>query len=147
MTNAEIILENIRRFESGDITGCGEFFDDGCMTSIPGIEPVNKTRLLEISAMIIEAIPDFSYNAKIIETQGDVVKVLLVPTGTHTGTLRYPGITPLPPTGISFALPKHLCTYTVFGGKITNVVMEDTSNGGLFGILQALGIGTPDSLG
>jgi hypothetical protein len=140
MTNAEIILENIRRFETGDLIGCGELFDDEFVGSIPGIEPVNKARLLTISAMILEAFPDFTFNAKALDTQEDSVKVLLEPTGTHTGILRYPGITPLPPTGISFALPRHLCTYTVNSGKIVNAVIEDASSGGFFGLLQSLGI-------
>jgi predicted ester cyclase len=140
MTNAEIILECLRRFEAGDVTGCGEFFDDELVASIPGTDPLNKAQLLALSAVIIEAFPDFTYSAKVIETQGDTVKMLLTPTGTQSGILRYPGITPLPPTGISIALPKHLCTYTVRNGKIVKVVMEDTSDGGLYGLLQTLGI-------
>jgi hypothetical protein len=139
MTNAEIILENLRRFESGDITGCSELFDDDFMASIPGIEPLNKARLFALSAIILDAFPDFTFNANVIETQGDTVKALLIPTGTHTGTLRYPGITPLPPTGITIALPKHLGTYSLRNEKIVKAVLEDTSNGGFFGLLRSLG--------
>jgi hypothetical protein len=147
MTNAEIILENLRRFETGDISGCGVLFDEEFQASIPGVEPLNKARLLALSATILEAFPDFSFNAKVIESKEETVKTLLIPTGTHTGTLRYPGITPLSPTGISIALPKTVCTYELNNGKIVKAVMEDTSDGGFFGLLQSLGFSISETEG
>jgi hypothetical protein len=127
MTNAEIILESIRRFESGEHVAMSELFSADFTAFVPGVEPLQKPAFLTLCAALIEA-------------KGDTVKILLAPMGTHTGTLHFPGITPVKPTGVSIALPHHLFEYTIVKGLIIKTVVEDASSGGLYGLLQQLGV-------
>lgn len=140
MTNEEIILESVRKFESGNIAGLSELFDDTFIAIVPGIEPLNKSGLIGMCSVLKEAFPDFTLDAEVVATFGDIVKVLFNPTGTHSGVLRYPGITPVQPTGVSVALPRHLFHYTVKDNRIVKAEVEDTSSGGLFGLLRHLGV-------
>jgi hypothetical protein len=57
-----------------------------------------------MKAMMI-AVPDWSFNARILNEQGETVLFVTQITGTHTGDLSLPELPIIPPTGRKIALP------------------------------------------
>lgn len=97
-------------------------------------------------SLINEAIPDFAWGVKSMNTQGDQVTVYMRWSGTHTGTLHLsafvPGAPDIPATGRSVSVPDTFI-FTVDGDVITGVHVASGPGEGLAVMLEQLGVQLP----
>jgi hypothetical protein len=141
MTNTDIIRIAFAALESNDPHSAEEYFADDFTWKGTFPKPLNKSKFMGMATALKRAMPDYTLNVR-IERELDKERFLgtIDPLGTHTGLFVLPGITPIQPTGNCVALPRHPIEILMSKGKITEISVEDVSQGGMAGLLSFLGI-------
>ena len=91
------------------------------------------------------AFPDIDYRMRLLEVDGDTVRVSSQLSGTHSGALDLTplGMGVIEATGKSFSLPEETSTASLEGGQLRELKATPTEGGGLMGILAQLGVAPP----
>jgi len=146
--NAEQVVRNfLSAYENGGVPAAEPYLDDP-FSMVITFPPMNGDRnaMLGQAALIKEAMPDYRWGVQSITTQGDQVTVKMKWSGTHTGTFRLsammPGAPDIPATGKKITAADKF-TFTVNGDKLSSVVIDSPSDGGLIAMLQQLGVQIP----
>ena len=111
----------------------------------PVPQPVGKKEFVGLQLALMDAMPDWKFNAADFKQMGDKVTTMIRITGTQTGKLdlHMPGMMAVPPTNKKVSLPAQLTTFTVRGDKISRIEADADPNNGVPGILKQLGIPMP----
>ncbi len=122
----------------------GLLADDMVFTG-PVPQPVGKQEMINLQTALIEAMPDWKFNATNFKQMGDKVIADLQISGTQTGALHLPmpGLMDVPATGKHVSLPPDPTTFTVVDGKVTKIESMANPQTGVAGILNQLGIPLP----
>lgn len=109
--------------------------------------PLNKHQWVGVIDALTAAMPDFSFDYKLVKVNGNDVVGTVELTGTQTAELALPmpGIPHVPPTGKKVHLPKEGVELTVRNGQITSLKVENLPTGGVPGILKQLGVALPQA--
>jgi predicted ester cyclase len=137
-----VLKECYAAFEAGQFDKAAGYFADNFVLTGPTPQPVGKKEFVGLQSALVQAFPDWKFNAQDYHTQGDTVTVKMHITGTHTHTLAslMPGLPEVPATGKHFSLPEEPSQATVKDGKITSFTSQPVAGGGVMGIFQQLGI-------
>lgn len=148
-SNIEIVRTALKYAEKGNIEAMGEQMADDFAFTGATPQPMNKEQFLELMRAITTAIPDWQFNITNVSGAGDNVRLVNRITGKNTGTFDYQpmGISSVPPTGKSVALPQQTVDMVVRNGKLVAFIVTPTQGGGLMGILTQLGIKVPATSG
>ena len=102
--------------------------------------PVGKGIWLSYQQAVLKAFPDWAYNIQEISKEGESVSVKVHITGTHTNELHLPlhSVLPITATGIKIELPDEKSVLTFKEGKVLEIRVELSDNGGITGIMNQL---------
>lgn len=144
MNVAATVQMVVEAIESHDIQTLNTLVADDFDFPLPGgIARLRKNDFIGLMGTLVQALPDFTFNVRQVEVQGDKVRVTTRWTGTQQGPLTLPGLSPFPPTGRSIALPETIDEYTVRDDKLAALWIEDVPGGGVPGLLAQLGVISP----
>ena len=145
MTKAEIAAEFMTNMENADLEGLRNLTDADYRHLDAFMPPLDREALLGFVKALREAFPSWESNLEIIgEIDSDTIKAMFAPTAIHAGTFRFPGITPVKPTGITLALPRSLIYFRFKGDKLAETRVEHPTYGGMAGVLRYLGVDLGD---
>jgi hypothetical protein len=104
--------------------------------------PLNKQQWISVIEGMKAAMPDWSFNYKLVKATSSAIEGTVEITGTQTGELALPipGIPRVPATSKKVRLPKEKVELTVRNGQLTSLKVENLPNGGVPGILKQLGV-------
>lgn len=141
MTPREICLAAIQAMESDDPSSAAPWLTDDFLWIGTVPKSLDKKQFLSLMIAVKRGLPDYTLNVKLPEQVSDtVLRGTMDPVGTNTGIFSIHGITPIAPTGISVALPRHCIEFTLSGEKIARIKIEHPSGGGVGGLLEHLGV-------
>ncbi len=105
-------------------------------------EPINADAWLGVHRPIGAALPDFSFHYMPGKRNGDSAEGTVQVGGTHSAEFKapIPGIPNVPATGKRILNPKERIWVTARNGKVTSLVVENVTDGGLFGILKQMSV-------
>jgi hypothetical protein len=149
MSNIDLVKQVFSEIEQGNVQEAGKKFSDDFTFKGPSLMALTKEQYLSAHKALVEAIPDWKFNATDWQEQGDIVKVNVHITGTHTRILRYPfpQLKEEVPTDNSIILPEEPTRVTVQNGMIAAMEADTVPGGGIRGVLQQLGIKPPIPVG
>ncbi len=109
--------------------------------------PLPKEDFLMFQRIHNEAFPDWKFNIRETETQGNMVYLVFQVSATHTGVydvskLKLP-LHPIQPTGKARWWPVQHMLCLVKDGKLTHMKIQAKPGGGLTGTLEWLGVQLP----
>ncbi len=110
--------------------------------------PIGKKSFMDMMQAILTGIPDLSFNpGDFVPMNGEATATLHI-TGAHTKDMPplFPGMPEIKATGRRIRLPEETATFSVRGNRITQLEIETTSEGGLQGLLEQLGVEIPVGL-
>ena len=141
MTKAEIAAAFMVKMENADLEGLRELTDAEYRHLDAFMPPLDREAMWDFVKALREAFPYWESNLEILGEIGeDTLKAMFAPTAIHAGTFRFPGITPVKPTGITLALPRSLIFFRFKGDKIAETRVEHPTFGGMAGVLRYLGV-------
>jgi len=107
--------------------------------------PLTKHQWVGVIEALTAAMPDFSFDYKLVKANGSDVVGTVELIGTQMGELALPmpGAPRVPPTGKKVHLPEEGVELTVHNGQITSLQVANLPNGGVPGILKQLGVPLP----
>jgi predicted ester cyclase len=143
MSAADSAQAAMKAWEVYDANTFASYLSDDFVCTGPLPQPLNKEQYVGYMKAMMTAMPDWSFNAHILNEQGDTVLFVTQITGTHTGDLSLPGLPIISPTGKKIALPNEHMEYTANGDTITAITTDQRSGGGFAGILAQLGMHLP----
>jgi hypothetical protein len=141
--NAEnIAREFVKVFNQGNYDSINGFLEDGFQFSGATPEPMNGAQWIGMSRTLRSAFPDINYRMRVESSDGATVRVSTQLSGTHSAPLDLTkmGMGVIEATGKAFSLPQEFSSATVTEGKLSQLQMEPSENGGLKGILGQLGV-------
>jgi predicted ester cyclase len=103
----------------------------------------DKERFLSFLRALYAAFPDWTYDPDEPELRADQIAVKWRQGGTHTGTLCFPGIPAVAPTGKKVVIPAQFFFYRVRDDRIVEIRPEPIAGGAPQGILQQIGAEWP----
>ncbi|GAC1392126.1 MAG: hypothetical protein NVS4B11_31820 [Ktedonobacteraceae bacterium] len=126
MNATERATAELRAWESHDVDAMRSLVSDDFVGRGLVPQPINKAQYSDFMKAMIQAIPDWSFNAHILHEhvlgeQERGVHVITQVTGTHTGDLVLPTLPIILPTGIKIALPPRQMEYVVKEDLITAI--------------------------
>jgi hypothetical protein len=141
MTNSEVAIAATAAFENGEQARAESYLAEDFIYQGTFAKSLDRTKYLALMRALKKGFPDFRLNLKIIsEDSAGRITATMDPTGTHLGVFDPPGIRPVQPTGQLVALPRHRWYFSFAGGKISQIELEDASQGGLIGLLEQIGV-------
>lgn len=143
-TPAEVLEKYFEAVNNHDVDGIDAVSAEEILFLTP-IETLDKPTFLKYMRALFDGFPDLHFEHDEPETEGDLVTVPLVISGTHTATfaLPAPGLKPVEPTGTRVVLPKQRFAYTVSGQRLVRIECEPVPGGGIVGILEQIGVKLP----
>lgn len=143
MSNTELVQAGMKAWENNDADVLAPLVAEDFVMIGPAPQPLGKADFIGFMHILLEALPDFSFNVSHFEENGDTVIAYSHITGTHTGTLALPGLPAIPATGKKVALPQEEQAYTIKNGKLQSLVTDARPDAGVTGILMQLGVALP----
>ena len=141
-TAEEVVREQLRRFDEGDVAGSAALFADESLNHGMTVSPALVEAVLR---SLRQALPDHRSTILELTTDGEVVVCRVSATGTHLGTPDLPFVeggvfAAGPPTGRPVATTR-MQWYRVRDGRI----VEHWANRDDLGVARQLGLldGTP----
>ena len=143
-SRTEQVKELLSHFEHRESSQVDESLTDDFAFSGPTPEPLTKKSFMDLHTSLINAFPDWAFNAHDFEESGDKVNFKVRITGTNTKELS------LPMLGIKAAASNKRVTLAeekteieFAGNQISSYKVEKVDNAGVPGMLAQLGIPMP----
>jgi hypothetical protein len=111
-------------------------------------QPIGKKTFMDMMQALLTGLPDLAFNPSDFVSLDNQVNLKMHITGTHTNDLPplFPGMPTIRATGRKVGLPEETATFTVRGDRITQLEVETSTEGGLQGLLEQLGVEVPVGL-
>jgi hypothetical protein len=145
MDNTALIKDLLGKIQKSDFDGAAAMLTADFMFSGATPEPVPGMAWLGLHRAMNAACPDFAFNLKSVQAEGDMVHASVALSGTQSNALDLTGagMMVIPPSGKHFQLPTEMLVFGVMNGKATGLQVmpaEGGGQGGLPGILGQLGV-------
>jgi hypothetical protein len=141
--------DNVRNLlaaiEADDMDTAMSYLADNFQLSGPVPEPIGAREWLGLHSALNQGMPDFSFNVKDVQIDGNRAYVTIQISGTQTNDLDLTamGMGVVPATGIAVRLPEEHPVATFNGDQIVSIDLEPVEGSGVLGILQQLGAAPP----
>ena len=151
MSNTEKIAQELLvAWETRNLTRTVNLLDYDFVLIGLAPQPLSRETFLMFQRVHNEAFPDWKFNVSETRLEDNKVYLTTQITATHSGVydLSKLGIAlpPLLPTGRTRSWPVEHLTCIVKKGRITQMIVETGSTGGLIGTLEWLGINLPTTM-
>ena len=145
MDREELIRMLMDAAARGDAATAKAYLSDNFVLTGPLSEPLNADQWLGMHQLLVQGIPDFSFNVTHVDLDGDTAYVSMHITGTHSQDLDLTpmGMPRIPATGIYVVLPSEHPEITFDGDQVVQVHLVIPEGGGVMGILSQLGVQPP----
>ena len=147
MSAATIAKAVLAAWEARDLDKTASLLADNFVLTRPAPEPLSKAAFLTFQKVHKDAFADWSFNARDFQEQGQVVRITIQITATHTGDFDVSKLgLPIPPitaTGKSRQWPQETLI-TIEDDKIVVLHAEIGPGGGVVGTLEWLGVKLQD---
>ena len=145
MSNIDVFKAGLAALEARDKKKVDELVADDMVFAGPVPQPIGKHEFLGLQFALIDAMPDWKFNASDFKEEGDKVMAKGHISATQTAPLNLPamGIQSFPATGKHVQLPYEPLTATVKNGKLTRLEAAHVEGGGVMGILTQIGVKMP----
>jgi predicted ester cyclase len=140
MNPEQLIRESLAAFNARDETKAYSSFADDLVVNNFMPQPIGLEEFKALNAANLAAFPDWHFDIKQIQTQGDRTTVNVQVSGTQNGPINLPGMPPIPASGKKVSVPdKFICTIGA-DGKLHQMDFDSPPGGGFAGVMQQLGI-------
>jgi predicted ester cyclase len=145
MNSIDVVKAGLAAVENRQDDKYQSLLADDMVFTGPVPQPIGKKEFMGLQWTLMDAMPDWKFNAADYKQMGDKVTTMIRITGTQTGTLKplMPGMVAMPPSGKKVSLPPQLTSFTIQDGKICKIEAEADPDNGVPGILKQLGIPMP----
>ncbi|HVO44252.1 MAG TPA: ester cyclase [Aggregatilineales bacterium] len=143
MNAEQVIHESLAAFNARDEKKAFSNFASDLVVNHFMPQPIGLEEFIAVNRANLAAFPDWHFEIKQIQTQGDKTTVTVQVSGTHNGPLNVPGMPPVPASGKKVSVPdRFVCT---FGNdnKLHQMDFDTPPGGGFIGVMQQLGIQMP----
>ena len=141
LTNGELVHAAMAALESDDPKCAAPYFTEDFVWQGNFPRPLDKQRFMQLMIALKKGFPDYALSVKCCQDSGNpVVRAVMEPVGTHSGTFALPGLPPIKATGVVVALPRQAMEFTLRGSQINKIKLEHASGGGVMGLLEILGV-------
>ncbi len=148
---AEIVTAFMEALEAKEFDKAATYLSDDFQFTGSTPRPLNKDQFIRLSSELAEGMPNLSYHfhdlQEVDELQGvgSRERATIQITGTQVNSFELvPLSLPLiPETGLPVSLPEVHWEYLIKGDTITAIDVEQVPGGGIYGMLQQLGIDIP----
>jgi predicted ester cyclase len=140
MDPQQLIRDSLEAFNARDeARAFKDFAPDIVITGFTP-QPIGLEQFKAMNNANLMAFPDWHFDIKSIETQGDQVAVNIQASGTQNGDLDIPGMMSLPASGKKVSAPdRFICTVGP-DMKLHRMDFDSPPGGGFGGILHQLGV-------
>ncbi len=143
MNPEQLIRESIAAFNARDLEKAFAFFADDVVINNFMPQPVGLEEFKAANEANLAAFPDWHFDIKQMQTQGNKTTVTVQVTGTQKGPINMPGMPPIPASGKKVSVPdKFICTISA-DNKLHQMDFDSPPDGGFAGTMQQLGIQMP----
>ena len=138
-----ILHEYIAGLKAHDVSKIASTVADNFRFITPGTTTVNKQRFLTFLRALYAAFPDWHYDHDEPEWRSDHIAIKWRQSGTHTGTLEFPGMSAVVATLKNVKIPEQYFFYQVRDNQIVVIRPEPIPGGAPQGILEQIGAKGP----
>src|SRR5215470_344177 len=111
MNPEQLIRESLEAFNARDEETAFKDFADDLVVNGFTPEPIGLEEFKALNAANLNAFPDWHFDIKGMQTQGNKVTATIQVTGTQNGPLNLPGMPPIPASGKKISVPdRFICT-------------------------------------
>ncbi|MHB9154563.1 MAG: hypothetical protein ACYC5N_02585 [Endomicrobiales bacterium] len=148
MLPIDVVQKTMESIETGDMETTGIYLAEGLNCTGLAPDPLGKVEFVELMTGLLNAIPNWSYNAREMNERGNTVKARVRITGANTGEINLPalGIRRVRPTGMRFTLPEEKIEYAVRENKIFSIRIDTVAGSELSVLLKQLGVEMPEKV-
>jgi hypothetical protein len=141
MNRIDVVKQSLAAIEKNDYSKIRSNATAGTMFDGPVPEPVNLDGFINLQKALIDAMPDWKFNARDYQERGNSVICAVQISGTHTRTLSLPMIPhAVEATRKHVQLPQEHLEFTFEGDKISRIHVDPVKGGGVMGLLDQLGV-------
>ena len=138
-----ILREYIAGLKAHDVSKIASTVADDLRFITPGTTTVDKQRFLTFLHALYAAFPDWHYDHDEPEWRSDHIAIKWRQSGTHTGTLAFPGMPAVVATLKNVKIPEQYFFYRVRDNQIVEIRPEPIPGGAPQGILEQIGAKGP----
>jgi predicted ester cyclase len=143
MNPEQLIRESLAAFNARDENKAYTNFADDLVVNGFMPQPIGLEEFKALNAANLAAFPDWHFDIKQIQTQGNKATATVQVGGTQNGPINLPGMPPIPASGKKVSVPdKFICTVGA-DSKLHQMDFDSPPGGGFAGVLKQLGIQIP----
>ena len=143
MNPEQLIRESLAAFNARDEEKAFGIFADDLVVNNIMPHPIGLEEFKALNMANLVAFPDWHFEIKQIQIQGDKATVTVQITGTQTGPINLPGMPSIPPTGKKISVPDaFICTISA-DNMLHQMDFATPPDGGFPGTMKQLGIQMP----
>ena len=143
MNPEQRIRESLEAFNARDENKAFSDFADDFVANNFMPQPIGLEEFKAINRANLAAFPDWHFEIKQIQTQGNKVTVTVQATGTQNGPLTIPGMPPIPASGKKISVPDRFIVTFGADNKVHQMDFDTPPDGGFVGSMKQLGIQIP----
>ena len=143
MTPEDIIRESLAAFNARDEAKAYAHFAADLVVNNFMPHPIGLAEFKALNAANLAAFPDWHFEIKQIQTQGNRATVSVQVSGTQNGPINFPGMPPIPASGKKVSVAdKFVCTVGN-DNSLHQMDFDSPPGGGFAGVMSQLGIQLP----
>ncbi len=143
MNPEQLIRESLTALNARDEEKAYRNFADDLAVNGFMPQPIGLEEFKALNAANLAAFPDWHFEIKHIQTQGNKATVTIQATGTQNGPINMPGMPSIPASGKKVSVPDvFICTVSA-DNKLHQMDFATPPGGGFAGVMHQLGIQMP----
>ncbi|OGS35357.1 MAG: hypothetical protein A2293_14740 [Elusimicrobia bacterium RIFOXYB2_FULL_49_7] len=144
LSHGDLVKKVFVLIETGYIKQAGASLTEDFEYIGPLPEPIRKNQFLNLHQALVSALPDWSYNIRMLQEEDDTVSLRTHITGTHTQELHIPSMgVHSPATGRRIVMPLEPIEVKIRENRIASITVGRVRNGGVMGLLEQIGVELP----
>lgn len=143
MNPEQLIRESMAAFNARDLDKAFSSFADDLVVNGFMPQPIGLEEFKAVNAANLAAFPDWHFDIKQMQTQGNRTTVTVQVSGTQNGPITMPGMPPIPASGKKISVTdRFICTVGA-DNKLHQMDFDTPPGGGFAGAMQQLGVQLP----
>src|SRR5947209_7148847 len=143
MNPEQLIRESLSAFNARDESNAYNNFADDFVANNFMPQPIGLEEFKALNAANLAAFPDWHFDIKQVQVQGNKATVTVQVTGTQNGPINMPGMPSIPASGKKVSVAdKFICTIGD-DNKLHQMDFASPPDGGFAGVMKQLGIQMP----
>ncbi|SRR5258708_3785201 len=143
MNPEQLIRESLGAFNARDEKKAFKDFASDLVVNGFTPQPIGLEEFKALNAANLAAFPDWHFEIKQMQAQGNKVTVTVQVSGTQKGPINLPGMPSIAATGKKVSAPDQFTCTVGADNKLHQMDFESPPGGGFAGVLHQLGVQLP----